>query len=92
MIRCSRATRWLPKDGTYDTINRLCSLMHKQGSTTIARYDYTYNGQPRPMKMKWNGRSERHRYHVARQRGTIAETSREKVSLSITALLVNVEC
>jgi hypothetical protein len=61
--------------------------MHKQGSTTIARYDYTYNGQPRPMKMKWNGRSERHRYHVARQRGTIAETSREKVSSHITTLL-----
>jgi hypothetical protein len=32
------------------------------------------------------------RYHVARQRGTIDETSREKVSSNITALLVNVGC
>jgi hypothetical protein len=31
-------------------------------------------------------------FHVARQRGTIAETSREKVSSHITALLVNVGC
>ncbi len=60
--------------------------MHKQGSTTIACYDYTYNGQSRPMKTNWNGRSEPHRYHVARQRGTIAETSSAQVSLFIYCL------
>ena len=32
------------------------------------------------------------RYRVARQRGTIDETSREKEPWSITALLVNVGC
>ncbi len=32
------------------------------------------------------------RYHVARQRGTIAETSRMKANAFITALLVNVGC
>ena len=32
------------------------------------------------------------RYHVARQRGTLADTSREKVRSHITALLVNVGC
>lgn len=31
-------------------------------------------------------------YHVARQRGAIAETSRENVISHITALIVNVEC
>jgi RHS repeat-associated protein len=35
-------------DYTYDTINRLSSLVHKQGSTILAGYDYTYDGLSRP--------------------------------------------
>ncbi|MCU0721840.1 MAG: hypothetical protein MUC83_19170 [Pirellula sp.] len=35
-------------DYTYDTINRLSSLTHKQGSTTLAGYTYAYDALSRP--------------------------------------------
>ncbi len=35
-------------DNTYDTINRLSSLTHKQGATTLAGYTYAYDGVSRP--------------------------------------------
>ena len=35
-------------DNTYDTINRLSTLTHKQGTTTLAGYTYAYDGMSRP--------------------------------------------
>jgi len=35
-------------DYTYDTINRLSSLTHKHGSTTLAGYTYSYDALSRP--------------------------------------------
>ncbi len=35
-------------DYTYDTINRLSGLIHKQGSTTLAGYTYSYDALSRP--------------------------------------------
>ncbi len=35
-------------DFTYDTINRLSSLTHKQGATTLSGYTYGYDGLSRP--------------------------------------------
>ena len=35
-------------DYTYDTINRLSTLTHKQGTTTLAGYTYAYDGLSRP--------------------------------------------
>jgi RHS repeat-associated protein len=35
-------------DYTYDSINRLSSLTHKQGSTTLAGYTYSYDALSRP--------------------------------------------
>ena len=35
-------------DNTYDTINRLSTLTHKQGTTTLAGYTYGYDGMSRP--------------------------------------------
>jgi len=35
-------------DNTYDAINRLSTLTHKQGTTTLAGYTYGYDGMSRP--------------------------------------------
>ena len=35
-------------DFTFDTINRLSTLTHKQGTTTLAGYTYAYDGLSRP--------------------------------------------
>ncbi len=38
-------------DYTYDTVNRLSSLTHKQNATVLAGYTYGYDGLSRPTSM-----------------------------------------